>query len=91
MVRILRDSIQPDIIRRVVRSGNRAGPRRDLDGSNGAPRGQIGSRRGALEVGEVRRGLRRGSRVGTGFGRTMSFEVELEEVEESAGDKRAQD
>lgn len=88
IVRIQLNLIQTNVIRRVVGFGDGGGAGRDPDAANGAAGGQVGARGGPLEVGE---GLRRRRRVGGGRGRTASFEVELEEVEEGAGDERAPD
>ena len=81
IVGISRDPLQPYVIEWLVGFGNRRGELGDADAGNGATRRQIGAGGGAGEGGFGRRGGGRGE-VGT-----ASFEVELEEVEERAGDE----
>jgi len=81
VVGISRNPLQPDVIERLVGSGNLRGELGDPDTGNGATCRQTGAGGGAWEGGFGGGGGGRGE-VGT-----ASFEVELEEVEERAGDE----
>lgn len=91
VVRILRGLVETNVIGRVVGLGDGGGAGGYPDAADGSAAGQVGARGGSLEVGEVGGGGGRRGRVGGGGRRTAAFEVELEEVEEGAGDEGAPD
>lgn len=84
VVGISRNPLQADVVEGVVGAGNLRGELGEADPGNGATCGQIGAGGGAGEGG-----------LGGGGGRggvgTASFEVELEEVEEGAGDEGSEE
>lgn len=97
VIRILRDLPQPNVVRRLTTFQNRVGPTRNVNRSARISRGEVGPGQRPGQNGNfdrlsggvvgVRVRRRRGSRrVGVG---TVAFQIQLQEIEESAGYDRA--
>lgn len=92
MVRVLEAPVVADVVVGIIRPGDGGAAGGELGAADGAPGREEAAGEGPGDGGELRevgRGRRRGGR-GRGGG-AVALEVELEEIEEGAGNEGAKD